>query len=395
MLTKTILARASATLILAALASPAIGCAAPTASDTSNGDVDAPSLENTHADVAEKLSQTVVGAEQMNGKGSVGADFGGARAIVSTELVLSDKGSAIQLTSYSFGVEAELNVVSATADLSTGKASLFPLQISAPSKASSAALSATLFTGDLFPKVILRQRTIDAKGKVSLKTLATFEHVAVNRVTTTLDQDSQDTAELAVGKITVTQGNATVVVDRLTNTSSCNADSTIACPCADGGGAAVLPSYALDGQGILPKGAVPFVSVSFGMQNTTTLGAASGGAAKGKATLESISMTAMAEQSGVCAMLHAARGHHLPVVHFDRLSGPDAKGVGVVAQSWDACTAAVASVSFSGNGEEVPTETIDFIAGGLVRTDFDSITQKPSAVTGWSFSQNKAITSCK
>lgn len=394
MLTKNILARVSATLILAALASPAIGCAAPTASDTSSND-GASSIENAQGDVAEKLSETVVGAELMNGKGVVGSDFGGARAIVSTELVLSDKAGAIALTSYSFGVTADVNVVSATADVGGGKANVLPLSISAPSKATTAALSANLFTGDSFPKIILRQRITDTKGKTSLKTLATFEHVIVTQVTTSVDQDSQDTAELAVGKVTVTQGNATVAVDRLTNTSSCNADSTIPCPCIDAAGAPVLPSYALDGQGILPKGAVPFISTSFGVQNNTNLGSVSGGADTGKATLESISMTAMAEQSGVCAMFQAARGRHVPVLHFDRLSGPDAKGFGVITQSWDACVAAVSSVAFSGNGEESPSETIDFIAAGLVRTDFDSITQKPSAVTGWSFSQNKAIMSCK
>jgi hypothetical protein len=318
-----------------------------------------------------------------------------AGATASTlRLVVTDKSGAIatyDVLDFDFGVDmaAGTSSLSSTSDLSTGKPVLRPLQVVVRPNAKSAVLGKNLTGAILLSSVVLQR--VDAGAKPV--DIAQFDKPFVTRMTTDAGDDTRESYELTTPIVTAKQGGASVTIDLMKGTTTC--DGT--CTCVKGA-LGVLGPYTQSGPlGTVPKGSTQVDHVSVELHNEALTGGT--GASTGKAVLDGISFDRDLESSGLCAMYYAGLGRSVADLSIGVAGPVQPSGAAIESTTWDACYASVKSVGFSGSSGEPLREKVGLGAFGLLRTDrnFDAITgvdTKQSTMTGWSFAQNKAITTC-
>jgi hypothetical protein len=116
-----------------------------------------------------------------------------------------------------------------------------------------------------------------------------------------------------------------------------------------------------------------------------------------KPVLDRMAVELPFDDNGVCAVYRLARGQRDTKLSIGSMAMGGIDGTqSVLTHRWDACTSTPLAVHFSGGGTSKVAQTIEFTAGGIVRTDLgDGSPNATTSTSGWSFQENKPITSCQ
>jgi hypothetical protein len=386
-----VLALAFGSLGAVACAAPAEAPSAPAASEVvPSGDV-----------AGDSVAEALAGESGFKSSGNpttafVGKTLAGSAAkkaaVLEVEVPGSPDKERYDVYAFDFGIDgAAAPISSGTGGAGGGKASLRPLTIVVKPQANAGSLRKAVLLGTAFPKIVLSRPSAD--GKAPPAPLATFETAFVGVLGTNAGNGSAlESYVVHAGAVTLTHDKANVKIDRLTNTTSCQAP----CPCVLDGGAGMLGAYVQADAGVAidaKSTRVDFISVA--LHNEVSIGSGTTGAGAGKAVLDGIELGREVETSGVCAAYYAALGAHVPTLEIGvGVSAPiGAKPAPRESISWDACHAFVKQVSFASGGD-APSESISFGAAGLVRTDRTFEPKLTESTYGWSFATNKSIAAC-
>jgi hypothetical protein len=365
-----------------------IACSAPVASTESV------TAEPTTATPANDPTALGGGAHVANAPVVDAAGGEGALAASSTVATMSvfrSDGTKVDydVVAYALGVSKDVVIGSATTGAGGGKAKLEDVAVTIHPKAGVAPLLNSLFTGEAFDKITFSRPGAKAG---SVETFATLGEVFV---TANGSGTAGDRFTLVPGVLTVAEGKASVTVDAIHNTASCDGS----CPCdAVTLGLGSFEQAPADFK--VPANMIRIDSVEVDVSNAVAPSSAPAGAGAGKARLDALSIAGPSGATGMCAMYAVALGAHAKDLHIGvaSLSTSTSKNAPPETTVWDACLAAPKAVTWSGSTGTSPVQTIDFAAGGVIRTDFpvDPVTGAPKQKTssGWSFVQNAAIATC-
>lgn len=105
---------------------------------------------------------------------------------------------------------------------------------------------------------------------------------------------------------------------------------------------------------------------SFGVENPTTIGSATGGAGSGKATFHEFHITKSADSASPILYQHVANGQHFNTATLTmRKAGGDPKQSGTAFLMYKFGTVFTTKIDWSGPGDEGPEEQITFVYGKL------------------------------
>lgn len=105
---------------------------------------------------------------------------------------------------------------------------------------------------------------------------------------------------------------------------------------------------------------------SFGVENPTTIGSATGGAGAGKIKFNEFQITKKSDSASPSLYLHAATGAHYDKVTLTmRKAGGDPKQSGQAFLVYKFETVFTTKINWSGPGDEGPEEQITFVYGKL------------------------------
>ncbi len=125
---------------------------------------------------------------------------------------------------------------------------------------------------------------------------------------------------------------------------------------------------------------------SFGVENPTTIGSATGGAGSGKAKFNEFTITKTADSASPVFFKNLATGVHYNTVKLTmRKAGGDPHTAGQPFLTYTFGTVFTTKIDWSGPGDEGPEEKITFVYGTLT---VEYKTQKPDGTIGTS------ITNC-
>ena len=107
-------------------------------------------------------------------------------------------------------------------------------------------------------------------------------------------------------------------------------------------------------------------SWSFGVENPTTIGSATGGAGAGKIKFNEFQITKKSDSASPSFFLSAATGSHYKTVTIEmRKAGGDPKSTGKPFLTYKFGTVFTTKINWSGPGDEGPEESITFVYGQL------------------------------
>jgi type VI secretion system secreted protein Hcp len=105
---------------------------------------------------------------------------------------------------------------------------------------------------------------------------------------------------------------------------------------------------------------------SFGVENPTTIGSATGGAGAGKIKFNEFTITKTSDSASPLFFLNAATGAHYDKVTIQmRKAGGDPKSTGKPFLVFQFGTVFTTKINWSGPGDEGPEESITFVYGTL------------------------------
>jgi type VI secretion system secreted protein Hcp len=105
---------------------------------------------------------------------------------------------------------------------------------------------------------------------------------------------------------------------------------------------------------------------SFGIENPTTIGSATGGAGAGKIKFNEFTITKTSDGASPLLFLNAATGAHFDKVTIQmRKAGGDPKSTGKPFLVFQFGTVFTTKINWSGPGDEGPEESITFVYGTL------------------------------
>jgi type VI secretion system secreted protein Hcp len=105
---------------------------------------------------------------------------------------------------------------------------------------------------------------------------------------------------------------------------------------------------------------------SFGVENPTTIGSATGGAGAGKVRFNEFTITTKVDQASVAFFRNCVAGAHYKTVVIDLYNNPTHTGKPFLEYKFQ--TVFVTKIDWSGPGDEIPTEQITFVYGKLATT---------------------------
>jgi len=105
---------------------------------------------------------------------------------------------------------------------------------------------------------------------------------------------------------------------------------------------------------------------SFGVENPTTIGSATGGAGAGKATFGELTIKKTSDRASPSFFKSCVTGAHYKTVTLEmRKAGGDAMPAGKPFQRFSFGTVFTTKIDWSGPGDEGPEESITFVYGSL------------------------------
>jgi len=105
---------------------------------------------------------------------------------------------------------------------------------------------------------------------------------------------------------------------------------------------------------------------SFGVENPTTIGSATGGAGAGKIKFNEFTITKSVDKASPVLFKSCAAGEHYKKVTLEmRKAGGDPQGAGTPFLKYSFSTVFTTKIDWSGPGDEGPEESITFVYGTL------------------------------
>jgi type VI secretion system secreted protein Hcp len=108
---------------------------------------------------------------------------------------------------------------------------------------------------------------------------------------------------------------------------------------------------------------------SFGIENPTTIGSATGGAGAGKVKFDEFTIKKITDSASPAFFKNCATGAHYKTVTLEmRKAGGDPQSSGQVFLKYTFGTVFTTKINWSGPGDEGPEESITFVYGSLMVT---------------------------
>lgn len=131
---------------------------------------------------------------------------------------------------------------------------------------------------------------------------------------------------------------------------------------------------------------------SFGVENPTTIGSATGGAGAGKIKFNEFTIKKTTDKASPALFRNCASGAHYKTVVLEMRQVSDKNSsVFKVLQRFTFGTVFTTKIDWSGPGDEGPEESITFVYGTLT-VAYNGQTSGDSSAFGWDQIQNKAYT---
>jgi len=125
-------------------------------------------------------------------------------------------------------------------------------------------------------------------------------------------------------------------------------------------------SYMKGGPGGAKNGAFEIKDFSFGVENPTTIGSATGGAGAGKIKFNEFTIKKQTDTASPWFFKNCCAGAHYKTVTIEmRKSGGDPNSAGKVFLQFKFETVFTTKIDWSGPGDEGPEESITFVYGKL------------------------------
>jgi type VI secretion system secreted protein Hcp len=152
--------------------------------------------------------------------------------------------------------------------------------------------------------------------------------------------------------------------------------------------------YKKGGQGGAAKGAFEIKDFSFGVENPTTIGSATGGAGAGKIKFNEFTIKKTTDKSSPAFFKNCCAGaHYKTVIIAMRKSGGDPNSSGKEFLRFKFDTVFTTKIDWSGPGDEGPEESITFVYGKLgvkYIVQSGAGTQSEQKTAGWDQMRNRS-----
>jgi hypothetical protein len=391
MTTNNVLAQKLLPIIFAASSLTAVACAAPTTTSTTSNETSSEESKTTNDTAEMTASEAVAKIPSSAMIGEQGpsdvAMPGETKELAPLQLYIPQLKLTYPVAGFAFSVSNPSSIGSATAGATTGKATFSSLTVHVQPTMGTASLAVHLAQGTLLDKMILVR---PAQGKSKPVEIATFGTVAIAQMFTTgQNQGLNEAYEFKFGSLELkTPQNEIASLDVTKNLGEISTPSS----CAYGPFVQAYPTWPV------PAPGVAIDRFSLLMSNDASIGSAQGGAGAGKAHLDSLAIDSKFDKTGVCALHDLLTAANLGSMKFAVATAYDqAKNKLAIPYKWESCMTYVTGLTFYGGGTDEIHQTIDFAAGGIIRTD--ATQQKTGdfvdgAPTGWSFINNTSIKSC-
>jgi type VI secretion system secreted protein Hcp len=128
---------------------------------------------------------------------------------------------------------------------------------------------------------------------------------------------------------------------------------------------------------------------SFGVENPTTIGSATGGAGAGKIKFNEFTIKKTSDSASPFFFLHAGNGAHFNNVTIQmRKAGGDPSSAGKPFLTYQFGTVFTTKIDWSGPGDEGPEESITFVYGQLSVQYQPQKSDSPAVIGCWDIIQN-------
>jgi type VI secretion system secreted protein Hcp len=148
------------------------------------------------------------------------------------------------------------------------------------------------------------------------------------------------------------------------------------------------------GKGGATNGAFEIKDFTFGVENPTTIGSATGGAGAGKIKFNEFTIKKTTDKASAAFFKNCCAGAHYDTVTIAmRKAGGDPEAAGMAFLQFKFATVFTTKIDWSGPGDEGPEESITFVYGKLgikYTTQEQTGTQIGDSITGWDQVLNKS-----
>jgi hypothetical protein len=378
-------------LFLAVSSLAAVACAAPTTESSGAASNDqAPADEKTEMTASEAIAKIPSSSMVADPQIAMPEE---TKELAPLQLYIPELKITYPVAAFNFSVSNDMTIGSVSGGAGGGKAQFSSLSVHVTPTLGTPSLMTQLAKGAILDKVVLFRA---AQGKNKQIDIATFGMVAVdNMFTQGHDQALDEAYEFKFGTLDLkAPSNDSTKLDVTKNISETTASTDT---CSSYG-----PFVQAHASWPIPKPGVQVDRFSILMTNESNLGSSSAtaGAGAGKAHLDLLSVDSIFDKNAACALRDIHLGRNLGSMQFAIATAFDsAKGKLSIPYKWESCVTFATGISFSGGGTHEIHQSIAFEAGGIIRTDAVASKTKPGelvdgAPAGWSFVNNKAITSC-